>query len=100
MDGTRRNFLAIAGIAPLAVIAGSRAMAADAVCYDPGALALQQRNRRRSVGFVEESTAPGKRCGLCVFFKGGQGACGTCDLLGNGPVTARGLCNSFAAKGG
>jgi High potential iron-sulfur protein len=98
MQSTRRKFLGLAGLAPLVTIAGTRAMAAETTCYDPAALSLQQRNRRRSIAFVELSPDPVKRCGACAFFKPGQGDCGACDMLGGGPVTARGYCPSFARK--
>lgn len=98
MDSTRRTFLTLAGMAPLVAIGGARAMAADAACYDPTALPLQQRNRRRSIAFVETAPDPARRCGTCTFFKPGGGECGTCDMLGGGPVTARGYCASFAPK--
>lgn len=98
MASTRRTFLALAGMAPLVTFIGSRAMAADVACYDPTALTLQQRNRRRSISFVETSPDPVRRCGGCTFFKRGKGECGACDVLGGGPVTARGYCASFAPK--
>lgn len=98
MDNTRRKFLALAGMVPMAALFGARALAAEAACYDPSALPLQQRNRRRSIGFVEVSPDPVKRCEACVFFKPGNGGCGTCDMLSGGPVTARGYCLSFAQK--
>ena len=100
MTGSRRNFLALAAGAPLALFAAGRTRAADApACYDPAALPFSQKNRRRSLGYVEVSADPGKHCGACAFFTAAtQGGCGTCQLLGGGPVRADAVCNSFAAK--
>ncbi|RYD60027.1 MAG: hypothetical protein EOP60_00325 [Sphingomonadales bacterium] len=98
MDRSRRRFLALAAITPLAFVAGGAALASDVACYDPANLPLSLRNRRKALGFVEVSPEATRRCGLCAFFERKQGECGTCQLLSGGPVTAGGLCNSFAAK--
>lgn len=93
----RRHFLQIVGLAPLALLAG-RAIAADApACYDPAALPLSQKSRRRSLGYLDRSVDPAKHCSLCSFFTASQPGCGTCSLL-NGPVTAESVCDSFAPK--
>ena len=98
MDQSRRRFLAYAGLAPFAVMA-TRAAAAEGVCYTPESLPFSQKTRRRSIGFVEVSPHADQRCGLCAFFTAGEGACGSCQMLSGGPVTAAGFCNSFAPKG-
>ena len=100
MNGSRRRFLALAGIVPAALIGARLARAEGAACYDPAALPLNVRNRRAALGFVERSADPGRRCGTCAFFQAKEGDCGTCQLLVGAPVTALGLCNSFAAKAG
>lgn len=100
MDGSRRNFLVWASIIPAALIGARAAKAQGAACYDPAALPLNVKNRRASLGFVEQSGDPKRRCGLCTFFQAGQGDCGSCQLLVGAPVTAMGVCNSFAAKAG
>ncbi len=100
MEIARRRLLAIAGIAPLAIAASGRALAEGAACYDPAALPLSQKNMRRSIGYMDSSNDPAKRCGLCAFFTAGQDACGTCQLLTGGPVNAGALCTSYAAKAG
>ena len=101
MQHSRRNFLALAGLAPAALLVARSAHAADgAACYDPAALPLTQKSRRRSIGYVESSTDPARRCALCSFFTGTQAGCGTCQLLGGGPVNAGAVCVSFAAKAG
>lgn len=98
MDRTRRNFLACAALVPAAVVGGRMASAMGAACYDPSALPLSIRNRRKALGFVEQSADARRRCGLCAFFQPAQGNCGSCQLLSGGAVTAAGSCNSFAAK--
>lgn len=99
MTTDRRRFLGLAAAAPLAALA-TRAMAADAPCFDPAALPGGQQGLRKSLGFMAVSTDPAKHCGLCAFYKAGQGNCGTCQILSGGPVSANSLCSSFAAKPG
>ena len=102
MNENRRHFLAKAGIASLALLAARGAVAQDApaACYDPAALPLSQKTRRRSLGYVDASADPKQHCSLCAFFTAGQAGCGTCQILSGGPVSAGGLCSSFAAKAG
>ncbi|MET0588651.1 MAG: high-potential iron-sulfur protein [Novosphingobium sp.] len=83
---------------PLALAAGRSIAAEPAACYDPAALPLSQKNRRRSLGYIDASADPKKHCGVCAFFAAGQGSCGTCQLLTGGPVNSGGVCNSFAPK--
>lgn len=96
----RRSFIALAGVFPLA-LAGRRLLAADApaACADPAKLSLTLRSRRRSLNYVEPAPDPKRRCGGCAFFTAGTGGCGGCQLMTGGPVSAHGVCNSFAAKG-
>ena len=100
MKPSRRNFLALAAGAPLALLAAGRTRAADApACYDPAALPFSQKSQRRSLGYLEVSADPKKHCGACAFFTAAaQGGCGTCQLLSGGPVRADAVCGSFAAK--
>lgn len=99
MDISRRSFLAVTTLAPCVFLAGGSAAAQTAACYDPAKLALSQKSMRRSLGYVEASSDPNKRCSLCAFFTGTQAGCGNCALLSGNPVNADGLCTSFAAKG-
>ena len=94
----RRKLLGLAGFAPLAMAASTRALAEGATCYDANALPLSQKNMRRSLGYMDSSNDPAKRCGLCAFYAAGSGDCGKCQLLANGPVNAGALCASYAAK--
>lgn len=98
MEKSRRDILALAGMAPLMLLAGGAA-AADIVCYDAASLSLTQKNLRRSVGFAETSTDPKRHCGLCAFFTASKGICGTCQIMSGSPVTAAGVCTSFAPRG-
>lgn len=102
MDNSRRQFLALAGLAPLALMAARQARASDVgACYDPAALSLSQKRQRRAIGYVEPGTEAGKTCGACAFFTAATAAgCGTCALLSGGPVTALAVCASFAPKAG
>jgi hypothetical protein len=98
MEIRRRRFLALAaGSLPLVLLAGSGARAEASVCYDPAALPLAQKNRRRSLGYVELSSDPAKHCSACTFFTASDAGCGTCGLL-SGPVNAGAVCSSFAQR--
>lgn len=94
----RRRFLTLAALgAPLAMLGAGAARAA--ACYDPAALPLSQKNRRRSLGYVEAATDAARRCQGCAFFTAAaEAGCGTCGLLA-GPVNAGASCNSFAPRG-
>lgn len=96
----RRQLVAAMALVPVALALGQGASAtAPAVCYDPASLSLAQKRQRRSIGYVEPSSDPAKRCGGCAFFKPAAAAgCGTCDLLSAGPVQAAALCNSYAPR--
>ena len=100
MSISRRSLLGFAAIAPLAALASVSARAGEnVVCYDPAKLPLSQRNRRRSLGYVDVSAIAGKSCAGCAFFTAAApSGCGTCQLLGAGPVNAAGLCNSYGAR--
>jgi hypothetical protein len=100
MQHSRRTFLAIAGLAPAVLLAPGAVRAAEAAACpaDPASLPATQRNRRRSIGYVEASDNSTRRCGLCSFFTASADGCGKCQLLGGGPVSAGGVCGSFAAK--
>ncbi|MBV1686720.1 high-potential iron-sulfur protein [Novosphingobium sp. G106] len=96
MIASRRSFLAAAALAPLAL--AGKASAEPAVCYDPNALPLSQRSRRRALGYVDASPDPAKQCGRCSFFTAAAPGCGTCTMLSGGAVNGGSVCNSFARK--
>ena len=94
----RRSFLALAaGCVPLALLVAGGAQALAPACYDPATLPLNQKNRRRSLGYVEASSDPARHCSACSFFTAGTAGCGTCGLL-SGPVNAGAVCSSFAPR--
>lgn len=97
MGVTRRLMLGAMAFAPLAALRAQQPDA-PASCYDPTALPGSQRSMRRSLGFREVSDSETKRCESCAFFKRKDGDCGTCELLINGPTTARSVCNSWAQR--
>ncbi len=97
MNQSRRNFLVIAGLAPLAAITAQSAFAAT-TCNDPASLTLAQKNQRRGLGYIEIAPDPKKRCGLCAFFTAREGSCGTCQMMNGGPADAGSVCDSFAPK--
>ncbi len=101
-DASRRRLLLAATITPMALAWRTAASAADApICVDPATLPLAQKRQRRAINYVEPSPDAQKRCGGCAFFTavGNPNSCGTCQLMSGGPVSAIGLCNSFAPKG-
>lgn len=98
MIDTRRSFLTLVGLAPVALLAAGRVSAAEpTACYDPNKLPLSQKSRRRANDYVEQSSDPAKHCSLCSFFTAAAPGCGTCTILG-GPVNAGAVCSSFAVK--
>ncbi len=99
MAPSRRAFLAAASLVPFAGLAAASALAAEAAaCYVPATLPLSQKSRRRALGYVEVSSDPQQQCGACAFYTAKAGDCGSCQLLGDGPVTAAAVCTSFAKK--
>lgn len=55
---------------------------------------------RASLQYTGQSRDPMKVCSGCAYFGAGADAaqCGTCSIL-NGPVSAKGHCTSWSAKG-
>lgn len=98
MTIARRRFLRLALVgAPLAgAFAGAAAHAAT--CYDPAALPLSQKNRRRSLGYMDTAADPARRCLGCAFFTPAAEGCGQCAMLSS-TVNAGASCGSFAPKG-
>lgn len=99
MIKTRRKFLGAAGLVTLGLVSGAAGgQTPVASCFDPSALSLSQKNRRRSLSYVSPSPDPKRRCGACAFFTAGEGQCGTCQILSGGPVEAVAVCTSFAPR--
>jgi hypothetical protein len=99
MDETRRRFIALASLAPIAALGARQAFAqAKPVCYDMNTLSMSQKNMRRTLGFVDPAPDASKRCGVCAFFVATQGGCGACQILSGGPTAQSAYCTSFAPK--
>lgn len=99
MTETRRRFLAIAGLAPVALLGARQSFAqAQSACYNLNSMSLAQKNMRRSVGFVDPAPDPAKHCGTCAFFVAAQNGCGTCQILSGGPTAQTAFCMSYAPK--
>jgi hypothetical protein len=95
---SRRGLFGLAAAAPLLLIgAGARAREV-AACVNLDALPASQKSMRRSLGFKPQSTDPKKRCGTCAFFAVTAGACGKCQLLSGGAVSATNVCDNWAGK--
>ncbi len=95
-DRSRRGFLGLAALAPLAFAATARA--AEGPCYDPASLSISQKSRRRSLGYLEASDDPKRQCRACAFYTESRPGCGKCVLL-EGLVNAGAVCDSFAPRG-
>lgn len=98
MTVDRRRFLNLAvgaGAATAAAVSGTRALAA--ACYDPATLPLSQKNRRRSLGYVEVAADPARRCMGCAFFTVAEEGCGKCAML-NATVNSAASCKSFVQR--
>lgn len=99
MPANRRKVLALAALTPLAALTWASSASAGASCYDPDALPLSQKSRRRSLHYSEASSDPARHCSACNYFTPSSAGCGACAMLGGGSVNAGAVCSSFAAKG-
>ena len=100
MSETRRRFIGLLGLAPIAALLTTRdAFAQASACYTPDALSPSQKSMRRSLGFADPAPDAAKRCGTCAFFTEAQNACGKCQILSGGPVPASAFCTSYAPRG-
>ena len=97
---SRRDLLGLAVAAPVLVLGlRSATRAADAaVCFNPDLLPASQKSMRKALGFVAVSADAAKSCSRCAFFTATVAGCGKCQLLTGGPVTATGVCRSWAKK--
>jgi hypothetical protein len=99
MSESRRRFLALAGLAPVALLGARQSFAqAASACYDLSKLPLSQRSLRKTLNFVDPSPDPAKRCGTCAFFTATKDGCGTCQILSGGPTAQTAYCSSYAPK--
>jgi hypothetical protein len=67
-------------------------------CVDTTSLSSADAQVRVSLGYVDQTTMPGKDCTKCQqYLPGPENACGGCKVL-RGPINPAGYCKSFAAK--
>lgn len=99
MKATRRDVLLGAGTSS-AVLFAAPALAATAepACPDPKNPPPAIAAQRRGLNYVEPSTNPKKRCGLCFWWTATSGGCGKCGLMGGNPTSMNGVCSSFAPR--
>jgi hypothetical protein len=97
---SRRGLLVAIGLAPLVLGAAAavQAQSPAARCIDPSQQSAADEQLRAALNFQELSKDANRRCSLCAFFTGTSAACGTCQMLSNGPVGAGSVCASFAPK--
>jgi hypothetical protein len=97
MNVNRRRFLRFAAIAGATSAAAITGAAQAAQCYDAATLPLSQKNRRRSLGYVEVTADQSRGCAGCAFFTSADAGCGKCAML-NSIVAPGASCNSFVAR--
>ncbi len=97
MIHNRRDFIIMAGLAPLAYTT-SMGMAQAAACVDAANLTYKMKNNRRTLDYLEPSPDKAKNCSKCAFFVASAPGCGTCQMMSGAPVSAAALCDSFASR--
>jgi hypothetical protein len=98
---SRRNLLQRSVELPLGIFLAFRGADAFAdagkLCADPATLDSTQKSARDSLHYSETSADPAKTCSLCSFFQAAASPCGSCMIF-NGPVNAKGHCDSWNSK--
>jgi hypothetical protein len=97
---SRRDLLArAAGLGVLTAVGSACSKEPKALsCVDTTSLAAADLQVRTALGYVDNSTEPGKLCTGCQqFLPGPPDACGTCKVV-KGPINPKGYCKSFVAK--
>lgn len=66
-------------------------------CSDLSGISEEEIEKRKRLGYVEETPIPDNRCGNCkLYLPPGEGeSCGTCSLF-KGPVEENGYCTYYA----
>lgn len=70
-------------------------------CIDPDELSDSVQAMRESLEYTDTAADAKRACNGCAYFmraKAGD-SCGTCEVLGGGPVSAKGHCVSWAKRG-
>jgi High potential iron-sulfur protein len=107
-DGSRRRFLALAGVTGAAVLVGIRPEPSRA---QGGALPhlAESDPTAKALGYVEDASKvdkgkfpafkPGAHCATCTFFQGkAADAYGPCQIFPGKSVAAKGWCASHSPK--
>lgn len=88
------------GAAAGSALFGAAACKKELSCSDTSGLAAMDVQMRTSLGYVDRSPQPDKRCDNCLHYKAaGENQCGGCAIL-KGPIHPKGYCNSWAVKAG
>jgi len=68
-------------------------------CGDLSGVSEAELEKRKSLGYVDETPMPESHCGNCLLYLAPdkEGTCGGCQLF-KGPVFEQGYCTYWAAK--
>ncbi len=68
-----------------------------ASCSDLSGVSEEEKEKRKKLGYVEETPIPDSKCGNCKLYlpPGDDEACGSCSLF-KGPVEENGYCTYYA----
>lgn len=114
---SRRDFLRICGVTVPAILGAgvllsacgggnkkesdesNAASAGLTNCGDLSGVSEAELEKRKSLGYVEETPMPESHCGNCLLYllPEKEGTCGGCQLF-KGPVFEQGYCTYWAAK--
>jgi hypothetical protein len=108
-DRSRRSFIALAGVAGAAVLAGIRPALTQAQAGAELPHLAESDPTAKALGYVEDAGKvdktkypafkPGAQCAGCNFFKGKAGdAYGPCQIFPGKAVAAKGWCASHSPK--
>lgn len=107
-DHSRRSFIALAGVAGAAMLAGIRPAKAQTSGQQLPHLS-ESDPTAKSLGYVEDASKvdkakfpaykPGTHCATCNFFQGKSGdAYAPCQIFPGHSVAGAGWCASYSAK--
>jgi hypothetical protein len=99
---SRKDFLkrvTIVGSALSAAVVAFQGCGSSDPCTDTSKLSMSDQQLRTNFKYVTVSPDPAKVCSNCALYKQPEpgSPCGGCQLF-PGPVTAKGYCQSWAAK--
>ncbi len=94
-----RRYLLKGAVASLLSAAGC-SKKVPASCVDAPGLAPEAAQIRSTLGYVEPSPDPEKRCDSCRQYVAprDEGSCGSCNVL-KGPIHPSGTCKVYGARG-